>query len=85
VADFRRSGQSQGAGCFRAVVVLPSLVCKSNIEADFLTSFQLHHPPVVDHQLDRSVADGPEGLTQLPEQGGSVSSATGWVVAGTVE
>ena len=46
-------------------MLLPSVVCKSNIEADFLSSFQLDYPAIVDHQLDGAVADRPEGLTEL--------------------
>ncbi len=57
-----------GRGRFRAVDLLAFLICKSNIEADFLTSFQLHDPAVVNHQLDRPVADRPEGFPELMEQ-----------------
>jgi hypothetical protein len=49
-------------------MLLPSLICKSNIEADFLPSFQLHYAAVVDHQLDGAVADRPERLTELLEE-----------------
>ena len=38
------------------------------IEADFLVPLQLHYPAVVDHQLDRPVADGAEGLAELSEE-----------------
>ena len=44
------------------------MVCKSNIEADFLTSLQLHDSAVMDHQLDRPVANGLKGHTELPEE-----------------
>ena len=71
VADFRRSGQSQGAGPMRprrAVVTASALVRNFNIEADFLVPLQLHYPAVVDHQLDRAIADGAEGLAELSEE-----------------
>jgi hypothetical protein len=38
------------------------------IEADFLVPLQLHYPAVVDHQLDRAIADCAEGLAELPEE-----------------
>jgi len=44
------------------------MVTKSNIEADFLPSFELHHPAVVDHQLNGSVANGSQGLQQLVKE-----------------
>jgi hypothetical protein len=61
VADFRRSGQSNArcrSGC-RAVALF---------ETDFLMTLELHHPAVVDHQLDRAVPDRTKGLPELPEE-----------------
>ena len=48
--------------------LLPFVICKSNIETDFLASFQLHYPAIVDHQFNGAVADLPERLEQLTEQ-----------------
>ena len=48
--------------------LLAFLICKSNIKADFLASFELDHPSVMDHQLDSAVADGSQGLTELVEE-----------------
>jgi hypothetical protein len=50
------------------VVTSPSVLRKFNVEADFLAPLKLDHPTVVDHQLDRPVADGLEGLPELPEE-----------------
>jgi hypothetical protein len=50
------------------VDLLASVICKSNIEADFLASFELDHSPVMDHQLDGPVADGSERLAELVEE-----------------
>ena len=52
----------------RAVSLLPSVFRKLMIEADFLPALQLHHPAVVDDQLDGPVADRAEGLPELPEE-----------------
>jgi hypothetical protein len=38
------------------------------LEADFLASFQLYHPPVVDHQLHRPVTNGLEGIPELSQE-----------------
>jgi len=67
-ADFRRSGQSLGTAATeatRAVRVLPPGIAKLNIEADFLVPLQLDYPAVMDHKLDRAVANGLERLAQL--------------------
>ena len=38
------------------------------LEADFLTSLELDDSPVMNHQLDRAVADRLEGLPERVEQ-----------------
>jgi hypothetical protein len=38
------------------------------VEADFLPPLQLHHPALVDHQLDRPVTDGLESVPKLPKE-----------------
>jgi hypothetical protein len=38
------------------------------LEADFLTPLQLHHPAIVDHQLDGPIADRAERPHQLLEE-----------------
>jgi hypothetical protein len=36
-------------------------------ETDFLAPLELHYAAIVDHQLDCPVADGLQGLLQLPK------------------
>ena len=38
------------------------------LEADFLSPFQLHYPPVVNHQLHRPIPNGLEGIPELSQE-----------------
>jgi hypothetical protein len=72
VADFRRSGQSQGAGPgWRAArwFLLALVLRKLSLETDFLVPLELHHPAVMDDQLNGAIADRAERLPELLEQG----------------
>jgi hypothetical protein len=42
---------------------------KFSIEADFLVSFELDDPAVMDHELDGTVPNRPQGLPELPQEG----------------
>jgi hypothetical protein len=71
LADFRRSGRSfraAGQPTGREVIALSLLLGNFMLEADFLPPFQLYYPSVVDHQLDRAVPNGLEGIPELSQE-----------------
>jgi hypothetical protein len=48
------------------------------IEADLLTPLELDDTPVMDHELDRAVADCLQSFTELPEQTGGQRQRLFW-------